>query len=47
MVKVYFESGNHAELVASFQDAEVYIACLPILKVIAEELGMKVTESIE
>ena len=43
--KVYFESRNHAELIATFEDEDIYIRCLPMLEKIAEESGMIVTES--
>lgn len=46
MIKVYFESGRHAELVATFESESVYMACLPILEVLASEQRMIVTESI-
>lgn len=47
MVKVYFESGSHAELVAIFDSEELYIACLPTLEEEAKKNNMFVTESIE
>lgn len=47
MIKVYFESGRHAECVATFISEEVYIAALPSLEALAESQGMSVTESIE
>lgn len=50
MVKVYFENsnGSYSELVATFEDEKVYIACLPLLEKQAIENGFdKVTESIE
>lgn len=46
MIKVYFESGRHAELVATFESESVYMACLPILEVLASEQRMIVTESV-
>jgi hypothetical protein len=46
-VKVYFESNNHAELVACFKDEDTYIKCLPILSKLAEDSGMFITESCE
>ena len=36
MVKVYFESSSHAELVAKFDNEETYNACLPMLEKEAE-----------
>lgn len=47
MIKVYFESGSHAEYAATFEDEETYFACLPSLKRLARESGMIVTESME
>jgi len=47
MVKVYFESNSHAELVAIFRDEEMYMLCSPALEKEAEENRMIVTESIE
>lgn len=48
MVKVYFETSGHAELVATFMDEELYIQCLPYLMTHALETGFdKVTETIE
>lgn len=46
MIKVYFESGRHAELVATFESEIVYMACFPILEVLASEQRMIVTESV-
>lgn len=45
MIQVYFESNNHAELVATFENESLYIACLPTLEKVAESQGMKVTET--
>ena len=47
MVKVFFESGSHADLVATFDSEELYIACLPTLEAEAKKSNMFVTESIE
>jgi hypothetical protein len=47
MIKVYFESGSHAELVATFNSEESYMACLPTLEAEAKKSNMFVTESIE
>jgi hypothetical protein len=47
MIKVYFESRSHAELVAIFDREEVYIACLPALEKLAMESRMIVTESVD
>ena len=45
-VEVYFESSNHAELVATFDTEELYIACFPALEEEAKKQGMKVTEAL-
>lgn len=47
MLKVYFESKTHAELVATFETEELYIKCLPILEEEARKTRMIVTESEE
>lgn len=47
LVKVYFESDSHAELVATFETEDLYIACLPALKRKAKQDRMIVTETIE
>ena len=47
MVKVYFESPNHAELVAIFDTEETYNVCLPALEKMAKENRMIMTESVE
>ena len=47
MLKVYFESKAHAELVATFEEEELYIKCLPILEEEAKKQRMIVTESEE
>jgi hypothetical protein len=47
MVKVYFESSSHAELVATFESEEIYLLCLPVLEKKAESQNMIVTESID
>ena len=46
-VKVYFESKNHAELVATFDTEELYIACFPALEEEAKKHRMILTESCE
>lgn len=46
LVKVYFESESHAELVATFETEELYITCLPALQKEALNQRMIVTESI-
>jgi hypothetical protein len=47
MVKVYFESTSHAELVAEFASEEVYAECIEALDRIAHANRMIVTESVE
>jgi len=47
MIKVYFESNSHAELVATFETEEIYAICLPKLEEKAKESRMIVTESVE
>ena len=47
MVKVYFESKFHAELVAIFDTEELYDLCFPSLEKEAKKHRMIVTESIE
>ena len=46
MIKVYFESNSHAELVATFESEDLYIASLPALEKKAKEQGMIVTEAL-
>jgi hypothetical protein len=47
-VTVFFEppSKAWAEQVATFEDEDVYMACLPMLEALAEQRGCTVTESI-
>lgn len=46
MIAVYFETTNqYAELVALFDDEDVYMACLPALEALAKENRMFVTDS--
>ena len=45
-VKVYFESKNHAELVATFISDDIYMLCYPALEKQAKKWGMFVTESV-
>ncbi len=47
MIRVYFESNAHAELVATFESEELYIACLPTLEELVSEQRMIVTETID
>ena len=44
-IKVYFESNAHAELVAYFDDSEIYDHCYPALEALAKDARMIVTES--
>jgi hypothetical protein len=50
MIKIYFETKNpaYAELVATFESEELYVACLPILQENAKHQGFDmVTESVD
>ncbi len=47
MIRVYFESNAHAELVATFESEELYMSCLPTLERLANEQRMIVTETID
>jgi hypothetical protein len=47
MVKVYFESTSHAELVAEFANEEIYAECIEALDRLAHANRMIVTESVE
>jgi hypothetical protein len=47
MIKVYFESNSHAELVATFETEELYTYCISTLEKMAINKGMKLTESVE
>ena len=45
-LNIFFEPRNgYAEKIATFFDEETYIECLPILKSVAKERKMFVTES--
>jgi len=46
MVEVYFESGKFAELVAIFDNEDIYMSCLPALEVIAKNANMVITERV-
>jgi len=48
MVKVYFETPNlsHCEKVATFESEELYLQCLDVLKEVAKEHSLIVTETI-
>lgn len=47
MIKVYFEKGLHADLVATFIDEQMYMEHLPLLEAQAKIGGYIVTESVE
>jgi hypothetical protein len=49
MITVYFEKFNKAwsMKVATFEDEDTYLACLPALEVIAAAKGCIVTESMD
>lgn len=48
MIKVFFETSRHAELVAIFKDEATYLVCLPALEKLAlEQCFDRVTESVE
>lgn len=48
MVRVFFERGGYAELVAVFIDEYTYKDCVPALERLCKDMGYnKMTESIE
>jgi hypothetical protein len=48
MVRVFFERGGHAELVAVFIDEYTYNDCVPALERLCKDMGFdNMTESIE
>jgi hypothetical protein len=48
MVRVFFERGGYAELVAVFMDEYTYKDCVPALERLCKDMGFdKLTESIE
>jgi cytochrome c oxidase assembly protein Cox11 len=48
MVRVYFERGLHADLVAVFMDELTYQQCVPALERLCKDMGYdNVTESVE
>ena len=47
MIRIYFESNAHAELVATFENEDLYIACLPTIEELAIEQRLIVTETID
>jgi hypothetical protein len=48
MVRVYFESSMHAELVAVFIDEQTYNECIPALEKLCKDMGYsKMTETVD
>ena len=47
MVKVYFQDAKNSNLVAIFENEELYLLCLPHLELSASMQNMIVVESIE
>ena len=47
MIKAYFDSGKHTEWVATFNDEETYMKCVPVLEKLAEKSRMMLIESTE
>jgi len=47
MIKAYFDSGKHSEWVATFNDEETYMKCVPVLEKLAKESRMELVESTE
>jgi len=47
MIKVFFESNTHAELIAVFENEDIYLSCVPVFEKLAQERGVFLTESIE
>jgi hypothetical protein len=47
LINVYFESNTHAELIAQFNNEDIYMACVPALEKLAEQENLFLTESIE
>lgn len=47
MIKVFFEYGNTAEQVATFESEQLYILCLPTLEAEAIKRGAEISESVE
>lgn len=46
MVKVYFETNSHAELIAVFENEQLYMKCLHALEDHADRNNGIITESI-
>ena len=47
MIKVYFETGVHAEVIATFADEELYEACSKELEAHAKKHRGFITESVQ
>ena len=47
IIEVYFESKSSSELVATFNDEEIYMTCVPVLEKLAKEHRMILTETIK
>ena len=47
MIKVYFSTNIHTELIATFESEEIYQKCVKVLEKYALELGMELIESID
>lgn len=47
MIKVYFESNGCAAKIATFEDEDIYLLCLPALKKWAKANNGFITESCE
>jgi hypothetical protein len=46
LINVYFESNTNAELIAQFNNEEIYMACVPALEKLAEINNVILTESV-
>ena len=42
MITVYFENKHYSEQVATFNDEETYLNCLPALQLLAQEAEMNI-----
>jgi hypothetical protein len=49
VITVFFEneSPSHADIVAQFDNEELYMACLPALETMAKSMNMFVSESVK
>ena len=47
MIKVYFTTSIHKELIATFESEETYQKCVKVLENYASQLGMELTESVD